>query len=61
MNEKLALPLTICALLLVGIGCMLTGLFHIKTAAGIVLLVVGFFAGASSLLLLSIAGRERYG
>jgi hypothetical protein len=61
MLDKLALPLITAALLLVGIACMLTGLFHLDRPAGVVLLVGGFFAGASSLLVLGIAGREKFG
>ncbi|PPE75109.1 hypothetical protein C3942_05385 [Solimonas fluminis] len=59
--DKLALPLIVAALLLLGIGCMLTGLFNLDSPAGIVLLVGGFFFGAGSLLVLGFAGRENFG
>lgn len=59
--NKFALPLTACFLLVLGVGCMLTGLFHVRSASGIVLMFGGFVSGACSLLLLTVAGRESLG
>ena len=59
--NRLALPLTACFLLVLGVGFMLTGLFHVRSVSGIVLMFGGFISGSCSLLLLMVAGRERLG
>ncbi|AXQ31540.1 hypothetical protein D0B54_23885 [Solimonas sp. K1W22B-7] len=61
MLDKIALPLTICTLLLIGVAGMVAGLFYLGSATGMVLMLFGFLVGVSSLVVLGFFGRANFG